>query len=92
MPVELKGSYLRIRVNEPRLFSKFGTQVFDNGKLKRIAGYSPKTGWKTQSWILNLKKYNRISAVNRINRLAIVTRKKIIAISKIRRYYRNKSS
>jgi hypothetical protein len=58
MPVELKGTQIRIRVLDPKRFTKFRTQdVGRKGRLQRIAGYSPKTGWKTQSWRLNVKGY-----------------------------------
>lgn len=56
---ELKGQQIRIRINNPRKFTKFRTQdVGKNGRLQRIGGYSRKTGWLTQSWRLNLSTYS----------------------------------
>lgn len=68
MPVELKGQQLRIRLINPKLFSKFRVHdVGEKGKLQRVAGYSKKIGWKTQAIRLNLKTYrNMDDAVNEL--------------------------
>ena len=62
MPVEIVGNQLRVRIRNPKLFTKFRTD--DPGKLgrfQRLAGYSKKTGWKTQSVRYNLKDYSGYS-------------------------------
>lgn len=78
MPVELKGNQVRIRVLDPRRFTKFRTQdVGKKGKLQRIAGYSKDGKWKTQSWRLNLKDYHSFAEFNRdVYHLAIPSKKK----------------
>jgi len=86
MPVELKGQQIRIRVLNPKKFSKFRTQdVGSKGRLQRIAAYSKKTGWKTQAWRLNIKDYRGLKDITRtIRRLRISNslKKKAIMLSK----------
>jgi len=73
MVVEIKGNQIRIRILNPRRFSKFRTQdVGSKGRLQRIAAFSKKTGWKTQAWRLNLKDYRGLKDITRtIRRLRI---------------------
>jgi len=61
---EVKGQQLRIRVQSPSKFEKFRTQdVGRKGYLQRLAGYSPKKGWQTQSFRLNLADYKNYGSV-----------------------------
>lgn len=88
MPVEIKGQQLRIRLKKPSQFSKFRTQdVGLKGRLQRLAGYSKRTGWTTQSWRLNLNDYrNKSQIINQIKKLRILNSKKKEAIKKVRKY------
>lgn len=76
MPVELVGQQIRIREENPDKFTEFRTQdIGSYGKLQRVAGYSGKTGWKTQSWRINLSDYQS-------EKEAIIELKKIRTSSK----------
>lgn len=57
MPIEITDKYLRIRLKDPKLFSKIRTQdVGRKGHSKRLAGYNRKTKeWETQAWLINRK-------------------------------------
>jgi hypothetical protein len=59
MPVELKGQQIRIRVRNPKLFSKFRVlDVGKKGRLQAIIGkLKNKDKWVIQSWRLNLATY-----------------------------------
>jgi hypothetical protein len=59
MPVELKGQQLRIRVRNPKLFSKFRIlDVGKKGRLQMVIGkLKNKNKWVAQSWRLNLDTY-----------------------------------
>lgn len=62
MPVEIRGNQLRIRVRNPRQFTKFRTHdPGQEGRFQRLAGYSKRTGWKTQSVRYTLKDYSGYS-------------------------------
>lgn len=85
MPVDFKGQQLRIRLLNPKLFTKFRTQdVGKKGRLQRVAGYSKSLGWKTQSWRLNLKDYKNIDEIiKQIKKLRINNKLKQEAINKL---------
>lgn len=61
--IELKGQQVRIRIQNPSGFTKFGTQdIGKRGKMQRVAGY--KDGiWYTQSYRLNLSDYFSVTDV-----------------------------
>lgn len=86
MTVEIKGSQLRIRVKNPRLFSKFRVHdVGVKGRLQRIAGYS-KGKWQTQAWRLNLNDYrSKDEIIKQIRRLRISSKLKRRAINLVKR-------
>lgn len=69
--VELKNQSLRIRMQNPKKFKIF--RVHDvglKGRLQRVAGYSKKLGWQTQSWRLNLSTYeDKVDAINELKSL-----------------------
>jgi len=87
MPTEIVGQQLRIRMHDPKNFLKFRTQdVGEVGKLQRVAGYSKKTGWVTQSWRLNLLDYKNVNEViKEIKKLKIPASKKKEAIKIVKR-------
>ena len=57
MPIELTDKYLRIRVKNPKRFSKIRTDdIGRKGHSMRLAGYNPKTAkWETQAWLVDRK-------------------------------------
>lgn len=90
MSVEIKGRQLRIRVRQPKGFSKYRTQdVGSKGKLMRLAAYSKKTGWVTQAWRINLKDFNSIDKIMKtISSLRIPKKPKFEAISLAKKYFK----
>jgi len=90
MPTEIVGQQLRIRVIPPSNFTKFRTQELGSrGRLQRVAGYSKKTGWKTQSFRLNLSDYRGyLDAKRQINRLGISAKLKHQAKTKTKKYFK----
>lgn len=89
MPVEIKGSQLRIRVRSPKMFDKFRTlDVGSKGKLQIIRGYKKGKGWMTQAYRLNLKDYKGFKGCSRdIRKLRIPMNKKKLALKKSLKYY-----
>lgn len=57
MSVELKKQQLRLRVKDLRQFKDWSTQSFEEGRLQRVSGKRSNDTWDTQSWRLNLSKY-----------------------------------
>ena len=57
MTVELTKKYLRIRVKDPKRFSKIRTDdIGRKGHSLRLAGINKKTGkWETQAWLIDRK-------------------------------------
>jgi len=57
MPIEITDKYLRIRVRDPKKFSKIRTDdIGRKGHSLRLAGLNPKTGrWETQAWLVDRK-------------------------------------
>jgi len=54
--IEIEGEHLRVRIRDPKKFTKFRTQdVGDLGHTQRVAGWSKKSGWQTQAWIFKLE-------------------------------------
>lgn len=92
MPVEMKGKQLRIRVASPRKFTTFRTQdVGSPGGLMRVAGYSEKTGYETQSWRVNLDDYDDLAEVSQvISGLDVRPAFKRDAKALARRYFKRK--
>ena len=61
MVVEIKGQQLRIRIRTTKGVKMFRTHdVGKLGRLHRIAALY-RSGWKTQSWRLNLSHYDGYS-------------------------------
>lgn len=57
MPVDITNKYLRIRVRDPKSFSKIRTDdIGRKGHSLRLAGLNRKTGkWQTQAWLVSKK-------------------------------------
>jgi len=57
MTVELTKKYLRIRIADPKRFSKIRTDdIGRKGHSLRLAGVNKKTGkWETQAWLIDRK-------------------------------------
>lgn len=57
MTVELTKKYLRIRIADPKRFSKIRTDdIGRKGHSLRLAGINKKTGkWETQAWLIDRK-------------------------------------
>jgi len=89
---EIKGQQLRIRMLSPKRFTKFRTQdVGKKGRLQRLAGYSPKTGWETQSWRLNLSNYKSFDDFKRdLLRIKISPQKREHSLTQALKYYRKR--
>ena len=89
---EIKGQQLRIRIKSPKKYSKFRTQdVGRKGFLQRVAGYSKKTGWVTQSLRLNLKDFKTYGKASKsIRSLRIPKYQKELALKQAMRYYKMK--
>lgn len=85
MVVEIVGNTLRIIIESPDKYTSFRTQdIGKPGRLSRIAGYSERTGWETQSFRLNIKYYkNKEEIIKEIKKLRISKKLKREAISKL---------
>jgi len=57
MTVELTKKYLRIRIADPKRFSKIRTDdIGRKGHSLRLAGINKKIGkWETQAWLIDRK-------------------------------------
>lgn len=52
MPLEIRGKHLRVRVRKPVKGAVYRTHdVGILGHTKRVAMWTKKTGWVTQSWM-----------------------------------------
>lgn len=94
MSVDLKAQQLRIRIRNPKRFSKFRIHdVGRKGRLQRVAAFSRATGWKTQAWRLNLKGYKNFKeVVMQLSRLKISDTSKARAKSIAKKFYKKKKT
>jgi hypothetical protein len=92
MSVEIKGQQIRIRVKNPKLFSKFKVHnVGKKGRLQRVAAFSKKTGWTTQGWRINLKGYKKLKSVAmQVKRLRVPKPRKVKAVRLAMKYFKKR--